>query len=119
VSRIGSNQPFQLSGNTKYGDIIVGIPRDYVGPLKYRTGWGKITFSAELKRNVVELSGENGFVGDFQQSGFVGYTTWSKDEVDVGTSSGNVSFMYVDEVPAFEDTVGGAVKTALGWLGIR
>lgn len=94
-----------------------------MGPLKYKTGWGKTKFSAELRASVAEISGENGFVGDLSQSGFVDYRAWSKDEVEVETSYGNIYFMYVDEVPAdgsfFEDTVGRAVKTALGWLGIR
>jgi len=120
ISRVGSKQPFKLSGHTKYGDLTVGLPRDYVGPLKYKTGWGKTTFSAELKSSVVEISGENSFVGDLSQSGFIDWKAWSKDEVEVETSYGDVHFMYVDEVPAsFGDTVGRAVKTALGWLGIQ
>jgi len=124
VARInGSNQPFSLSANTKYGDMAIGLPRDFVGPLKYKTGWGKTTFSAELRSKVVEISGDNSFVGDLNQSGFVDYKTWSKDEVEVEASYGNLSFMYVDEVPAdtppVGETVGRAVKTTLGWLGIR
>jgi len=125
VSRVsGSNQPFNLSANTKYSDIVIGLPRDYVGPLKYKIDQGgKTTFSAELRSRLVEISGDNGFVGDLKQSGFVDYKTWSKDEVEVETSYGNISFMYVDEMPAdappLGKTVGRATKTALGWLGIR
>jgi hypothetical protein len=103
--------------------MIIGLPRDYVGPLKYKTGWGKTTFSSQLRSSVIETSGENGFVGNLSQSGFVDYRAWSKDEVEVETSCGGISFMYVDEVPAdgppLGETVGRAVKTALGWLGIR
>jgi hypothetical protein len=101
--------------------MVIGIPRDYTGPLKYKTGWGKITFSPGLRANVVEISGESGFVGDLGQ--FVDYKTWSKDEVEVNTNYGNIRICYFDEVPAagssFEGAVEHAVKTALGWIGIR
>jgi hypothetical protein len=103
--------------------MVIGLPRDYIGPLKYKTGWGKTSFSSELRSSVVEISGETGFVGNLGQSGFVDYRAWSKDEIEVETGAGNIRFMYVDEVPAdappVGETVGRAVKTALGWLGIR
>jgi hypothetical protein len=97
--------------------MVIGLPRDYVGPLKYKTVWGKTTFSAELRSRVVEISDTPGFVGDISQSGFVDYRTWSKDEVEVETNRGNIDFMYVDEVPAYgQSPVGRAVKAALKWL---
>jgi len=103
--------------------VVIGLPRDYVGPLKYKIGWGKTTFSPSLNTNVVQITGESAFVGDIGDSGFVNYRTWPKDEVNIEASYGNVSFVYVDEMPAnsssFEQRVEGAVKTALGWLGLR
>jgi hypothetical protein len=124
VSHIsGSSQPFKLSANTKYGNIVIRLPRDYIGPLKYKTGGGSATFSAELRPIVVEISSNNGFVGDLNQNGFVDYKAWSRDEIEVETSYGDICFMYADEVPADDpplgETVGRAVKTALGWIGIR
>lgn len=125
VARIsGSNQPFKLSASTNHGDMIIGLPRDYVGPLRYKAGWCKTTFSTSLRARVVEISGESGFVGDLSQSGFADFRTWSKDEVDVETAYGDVSFMYVDEVPApkhveettFQQKMEVAGKTALGWF---
>jgi len=90
--------------------MAIRLPRDYVGPLKYKiTGRGKTKFSSELRSGVIEISDENAFVGNLSQSGFVDYSTWSKDEVEVETGYGNISFMYIDEVPADAPPLGGTV----------
>ena len=103
--------------------MTIGIPRDYVGPLRYKTAYGKIKFSPEVRTSVLEISGENGFIGNFEESGFVDYRTWGKDEVEVDTSYGDITFMYIDELeaegPSFQEKVENVVSSALGWFGIR
>jgi hypothetical protein len=104
--------------------MIIGLPRDYVGPLRYKAGWCKTAFSTALRTRVVEISSETGFVGDLQGSGFADYRTWPKDEVDVETTHGNITFMYVDETPppkpaeeaTLQQKMEVAGKTALGWF---
>jgi hypothetical protein len=99
------------------------MPRNFVGPIKFRTGWGNMAFSDALDRNVATFSNNTAFVGDYQAVGFRDYKTWTGDEMEVETSNGNISFMYTDEAGAtfgerIENTVEGAVKSVLGWFGI-
>jgi hypothetical protein len=97
--------------------VIIGLPRDYLGPLRYKAGLSKTTFSTALRAMLVEISDESGFVGDLGQSGFVDYKSWSKDEVEVENTWGSVSFMYVDEIPGPKPPAEETTQQ-LGWLGL-
>lgn len=123
MSRLGSKQAFKLTSSTKVGTITFGLPRDYIGPIRYKTSYGKATFSPELKRSILETSGENGFVGNFNESGFVDYKSWEGDEVELETGYGSISLMYIDELeaegPSFQEKVEGTVNNVLGWFGLR
>jgi hypothetical protein len=77
--------------------MTITIPRDYVGPLKCSTGWGKIKYSKNVEANLMTLSKNMAFVGDLGRSGFVDFESWKEDEVDVKTMYGDVYVQYADE----------------------
>ncbi|PVF93477.1 hypothetical protein CPB86DRAFT_790097 [Serendipita vermifera] len=108
MSRV-NRQAFSLKATTQYGEMTICIPRDYIGPIKCKSGWGKIEFSEALQASVVSFSNEMAFVGNWNTSGFNDYKTWEGDEIDVKTQCGNIRFKYADEfdphAPTFNDTI--------------
>lgn len=122
VSRLGSKQPFRLEATTSYGSVVFGIPRDYVGPLRYKTDYGSIKISPALKPHLLEISGENGFVGSVEESGFVDLKSWRGDEAELKTNYGSISLMYLDELealgPGFQVKLEGVVSNVLKWFGL-
>lgn len=95
-----NKQPFNLVVFSSYGNMKITVPRDFVGPLRCVTGWGEITYSEELQKNVMTLSKDMAFVGDLGRSGFVDFESWKGDEADIKTSYGNIYVQYADEYKA-------------------
>jgi hypothetical protein len=113
MSRV-NRQAFSLKATTQYGEMIICIPRDYIGPLKCKTGWGKVEYSEGLTTNVVNFSSEMAFVGNWSTSGFTDYKTWEGDEIDVRTQCGNIRFKYADEFDPHAPTFDQQVRNLFG-----
>jgi hypothetical protein len=95
----------------------ITIPRDYVGPLKCVTGWGKTRYSKGVQANLLTISKDMAFVGDLGRSGFVDFESWKEDEIDVQTKYGDIYVQYADEY-AIEE--GKTLRERIAeWAGFR
>ncbi|CAG7847320.1 SubName: Full=Uncharacterized protein {ECO:0000313/EMBL:CCA72046.1} [Serendipita indica DSM 11827] len=94
LSRV-NDQPLKLTAKTQNGNVVVVLPRTFSGPLRFKTGWGKVTFSSTMTAH--QFSESTAYLGDWTRAGFQDYKTWEGDEVDVSTQYGDIRFLWVDE----------------------
>ncbi|KIM33784.1 hypothetical protein M408DRAFT_302637 [Serendipita vermifera MAFF 305830] len=98
ISRVNS-QPFKLKATTRNGEVIITLPVDFVGPLKYHTKNGRIKFAEDLQLVTSVFTDGTAFVGDWQAAGFVDFAKWEGDEVEVETANGKIQFLYAEDLP--------------------
>lgn len=117
-------QPFKFVGKTNSGTVSVAIPRNFAGPIRSKSSWGKRIFSKSLQSNVAMFSQDIAFVGDWQTTGFKDFKLWNGDEIEVETHCGDISFMYADEADesfdhSSENTFEKAIHGILDWFGVQ
>jgi len=119
VSSRANDQPVKILANSSYGSMKIGIPRTFVGPIKFKTAWGNIHYSETIRANTSTFSEKTGFIGDWQKSGFVDHKKWTGDILEVTTSYGDISFYYADEVPedGIKEDLNGIWNSVVGWFG--
>ena len=128
LSRLNA-QPVKVKVKSGYGKMTIYLPRDFNGPLKYRTGWGAVSFSPAMRSFVHQFSGNMGYLGDWNVAGFSDYKSWNGDELEAVTQAGNITFKYADELvqpgdgggaeERFHDAVVYAMQTVASWFGSR
>lgn len=127
LSRINA-QPVKVKAKSGYGNMTVYLPRDFNGPLKYKTGWGTVTFSEGMRPFVHQFSGNMGYLGDWNVAGFSDYKTWNGDELEVVTQGGNITFKWADELmqreagspeEKFHEAITYAMQSVMSWFGGR
>jgi len=74
--------------------LIISLPSDFNGALKYQTRNGKVKFSEDMQPITSTFSEGISFVGDWQAAGFTDFAKWQGDEVEVETANGKIQFTY-------------------------
>ncbi|KAG8906756.1 hypothetical protein FRB99_006247 [Tulasnella sp. 403] len=99
------NQRFNLSATSQNGAVVVYIPRDFQGPVAFRNGNGKTTFSEAIKPHLTPFGRDRDtgkvFIGDWETSGYgdetADHNAWPGDELDLVSHNGNIKVYYSDE----------------------
>jgi hypothetical protein len=73
--------------------LIITLPLDFCGALKYHTRNGKVKFSEDMQPITSTFSEGISFVGDWQAAGFTDFANWRGDEVEVETANGKIQFI--------------------------
>jgi hypothetical protein len=74
--------------------LIISLPSDFNGALKYQTRNGRVKFSEDMQSITSTFSEGISFVGDWQAAGFTDFAQWQGDEVEVETANGKIQFTY-------------------------
>ncbi|PVG03196.1 hypothetical protein CPB86DRAFT_869648 [Serendipita vermifera] len=78
-----TKQPLKLKCVLRNAECAIGLPSDFVGPLRFRLKNSKVKLSNGMQSTTMILTSETAFVGDIQTSGFVDFDTWEGDEIEL------------------------------------
>jgi hypothetical protein len=102
--------PFYLNAISKKGDIVIQLPRSFVGFLSVIGSNGNIHFSDSVSEQVGSLSetdtSRQCFVGDLTEFGDPTEMEgrWKGDEVALSAESGSITVQHVDNDPSSVST---------------
>ncbi|KAF8908557.1 hypothetical protein CPB84DRAFT_1674153, partial [Gymnopilus junonius] len=96
--------PLHISCTTTNGNVNVYLPRSFEGVINMTTRNGVPRFSEAVQSLVVPISDISGvhrsFLGHFDASKWEGDTEWVGDELNAGSSNGQVKVFFEDEAGA-------------------
>lgn len=102
-----TNQRFRLTASSKHKDVRVYLPRDFEGPISFKSGKGGPDLSEGVKQRLMMFGSDRGsgkaFMGRWDQMGDIKtFDDWQGDEAIVTTKHGKVYLAFADELAKTE-----------------